>query len=488
MTAASEPVTESAPLVRGIGPWQATALNVTMIVGAGVFATVPLLLKELPGPYAILSWVAAGALIFVDALIWSELGAALPGSGGSYLYLLECYGRDRWGRLFAFLFIWQFLISGPLELASGLAAIAQFAPHLSQRFADFDEAYTTTVDLWKKQELAVFFGPGRVVGCAVGLAIIVLLWRNITTLGRLTVTFWIGVLGTIIWIVIEGAIRFDPGKAFDFSEQAAQLPADWGWKLGPAMILAMYAYFGYYHVCYIGDEIKDPGQTIPRSILWTVAIICVLFVAVHLAMLGTISWQQVLKEKSLEDNLAAGFMQQIYGPWAAAVVTVLLIWCIAGSTFAGMLGYSRIPYGAAEQGHFFAMFRSVHPEHRIPHLSLLLIGGMTLFWSFFGLENIIKALVVTRILQQFVAQVFGVMLLRRFRPELHRPYRIWLYPLPCLLAVIGWLYMYVTAETFYQVFGGLTLATGLIAFLVWSFKTGGWPFAPAAAGEPDGEP
>src|SRR5437870_13049584 len=115
------------PLLRHFGLTHAVALNVTRIVGAGVFITIPLMLKELPGPYALLGWLAAGALMLVDGMIWSELGAALPGSGGSYLYLLECYGRDRWGRLTAFLFIWQFLISGPLEIASGFIALATFA-------------------------------------------------------------------------------------------------------------------------------------------------------------------------------------------------------------------------------------------------------------------------------------------------------------------------------------------------------------------------
>src|SRR3954454_10493944 len=98
-----------------------------MIVGAGVFITIPLMLKELPGPWALLGWLIAGALILVDGLIWSELGAALPGSGGSYLYLLESYGPKRWGRLTAFLFIWQFMLSGPLELASGLIAMDVFS-------------------------------------------------------------------------------------------------------------------------------------------------------------------------------------------------------------------------------------------------------------------------------------------------------------------------------------------------------------------------
>src|SRR5947209_11030339 len=131
------PAKESDGLQRHFGLLQATALNVTMIVGAGVFITIPLMLKVLPGPYALLGWLGAGALILVDGLIWSELGAALPGSGGSYLYLLECYGRERWGRLMAFLFIWQFLISGPLEVGSGLIAISTFATQVTPAFKDF---------------------------------------------------------------------------------------------------------------------------------------------------------------------------------------------------------------------------------------------------------------------------------------------------------------------------------------------------------------
>src|SRR3954468_19155526 len=129
-------------LRRHFGLVQATALNVAMIVGAGVFITVPLMLARLPGPSALLGWVLAGALVLVDSLVWSELGAALPGSGGSYLYLLECYGRDRWGRLMAFLFVWQFLISGPLEVASGLIAISVFLNGLGPDFVAFNNEWT----------------------------------------------------------------------------------------------------------------------------------------------------------------------------------------------------------------------------------------------------------------------------------------------------------------------------------------------------------
>jgi APA family basic amino acid/polyamine antiporter len=470
---------EPAPLARAIGPWQATALNVTMIVGAGVFGVIPAMLGILPGPYALLGWLAAGLLIFFDGLIWSELGAALPGSGGSYQFLLESYGKERWGRLMAFLFIWQFIISGPLELASGLVFIAQFSIAFNPEFKLWNEAHTWVASwtLQEGQSVGITVAPARLIGFGVGLSIIALLWRNISSLGRMTVTFWLGVLATIAWILIEGWTRFNPAIAFDYSGKAAERP-DLFANLGPAMVFAMYSYLGYYNVCYIGDEVRDPGRTIPRSILASVLIVVVLFVGLHLAILGTVPWQEVSKD---EPNLPALFMSRIHAPWTGVVVTALLIWCVFGSAFAGLLGYSRIPYGAARQGHFFSVFAAVHPKHRIPHVSLLLVGGLMLFWSWFDLGVIINALIVTRILEQFVAQVLGVMLLRRHRPDLPRPYRIWLYPLPCFLALAGWLYMYLSADPLYIILGLVTMASGIIAFLIWSKQTGGWPFAAKAS-------
>src|SRR5262245_8475737 len=430
-----------------------------------------MMLRELPGPFALWGWLAAGALILVDGLIWSELGAAMPSSGGSYHFLLECYGRDRWGRLFAFLFIWQFLLSGPLELGSGLVALAQFSSSFSPAFQEFNEAWTWRYVLWESEHLALAVGPSRLLAFLLGLAIVLLLFRNITTLGRLTVTVWVGVMLAIAWILFEGAVRFDTAIAFDFSGKAATLPADFAWRLGPAMILAIYSYLGYYNVCYIGDEVRDPGRTIPRAIIGSALIVCVLFVGLHLAMLGTVPWTQV---PIGDDNfsLPAEFMRRIHGPWAATLVTFFLIWCCIGSVFAGLLGYSRIPYGAARQGHFFRVFAKVHETERIPHVSLWLVGGMMLLWSFFDLQSVINALIVTRILEQFVAQAVGVMLLRRTQPERPRPYRMWLYPLPCLMALVGWLYLYFSAGVLYIGLGAATLIVGLLVFLVWSRSAG----------------
>lgn len=473
----------SGQLQRHFGLLQATALNVTMIVGAGVFVVIPSMLEKLPGPYALLGWVGAGVLILIDGLIWSELGATLPGSGGSYLYLLESFGREKWGRALAFLFIWQFMISGPLELASGLIAMGQFASAVHPSVAEFCQTHTQSWNLFSFQEkpIAVSFGPVQIGVVSVGIFLLFLLNRRITSLGRLTVTFWVGVLVVIVWILVEGGRRFQSAVAFDFAGILPLAPKDFAWGLGGAMILAMYSYLGYYHICYIGDEVREPGRTIPRAILLSALIVTFLFIGLHLAMLGTVSWHEV--EEGVKNNpgytLPVEFVRRIYGSWgylAAAMVSLFLVWSCMGSVFAGLLGYSRIPFGAARYGHFFAALAKVHPVHNFPHVSLLLVGALTLFWAFFSLDTVIFALITTRIIEQFIGQIIGVMLLRKSQPDRPRPFKIWLYPLPCFLALAGWTFLYVAAGLPFILLGLGTLAFGLVVFLIWSWKTRTWPF------------
>src|SRR4051794_4158502 len=171
---APAPPPDSQPLARGLGLWEATAINITQIVGAGVFATIPLILGVLPGAYALLAWLVAGVLILCDGMIWGELGAALPAAGGAYHFLLESYGRSRWGRLMAFLFVWQILISGPLEVGSGLVAAAQFSTALSPEFKAYDEAHTWRfeVAISDDQKLGVAVGPSRWLGLGLGVTIL----------------------------------------------------------------------------------------------------------------------------------------------------------------------------------------------------------------------------------------------------------------------------------------------------------------------------
>jgi amino acid transporter len=435
-----------------------------------------MILGVLPAAYALLAWAVAGLLIIADSMVWGELGAALPASGGSYHFLLESYGRSRWGRLMAFLFVWQILISGPLEVGSGLVAAAQFSTALSPEFKTLDEAHTVKheVEIADGQTVAVSVGPSRLFGFALGAVIIALLYRRVTTLGRLSVVFLVGVLGIIAWTLFEGAIRFDPALAFDVTLNDGERPASWDAALGAGMGFAIYSYLGYYNVCYLGGEVRDPARTIPRAILVSSLTVILLFLLVHLAITGVVPWREAATYK---DNLTAEFMSRVRGQWAASVVTVMLVGSCFASGFSGTLGYSRVPYAAAKDGHFFRWFAAIHPRHGIPHRSLLLIGAMVLFWSFFSLDAIITALIVTRILEQFVAQVFAVVLLRNLHPERPRPWKMWLYPLPCVVALGGWVFVYLSSRWLFIAIGFVTLATGVVAFLIWAKKQKTWPFS-----------
>jgi amino acid transporter len=449
----------------------------------------------LPGAYALLAWLVAGTLILLDGMIWGELGAALPAAGGSYHFLLECYGRRKWGRLMAFLFVWQILLSGPLEVGSGLVAVAQFSKAVHPKYEEFDKENTHTREVVidettkppaepggepevEKKTVAVTMSPSRLVGFAFGVLILALLYRKVTDLGRLSVAFLLGVLALLGWVLVEGAIHFNSDLAFDTQSK----PKD---GLGPALGLGMgyaiYAYLGYYNVCYLGAEVREPAKTIPRAILLSALAVVVLFTLVQLSVTGAIPWQDAAKET---DNLTAAYMARFYGEDVKPLVTVLLVGSCFASCFSGLLGYSRVPFAAAREGHFFAWFAAVHPRLHIPHRSLLLVGGLVLFWSFFSLDAIITALIVTRILEQFVAQVFAVVLLRRLRPDVPRPWRMWLYPLPCVGALLGWLYVYVTSQTFFVLVGLGTLLTGLVVFFGWSYTKRAWPFAPADSTRP----
>src|SRR4051794_37808767 len=154
----------------------------------------------------------------------------------------------------AFLFVWQILLSGPLEVGSGLVAAAQFSTALSPSFRQFDEEHSRTleIELSEDQKLGVSIGPSRLIGLGLGVLILVLLYCRVTTLGRLSVVFLVGVLVALGWVLVGGALPFDPDLAFDTDVAVPAWPGPFATALGAGMALAIYSYLGYYNVCYLG--------------------------------------------------------------------------------------------------------------------------------------------------------------------------------------------------------------------------------------------
>jgi amino acid transporter len=444
-------------LPRRFGLVQATALNMINMIGIGPFITIPLLMTGMGGPQAMLGWAVALVIVVCDGMVWSELGAAMPGSGGSFGYLREAFGPATFGRYMGFLFVWQFILSGPLEIASGYIGFARYLGYI-----------------WPG------LTPDRVllIVVTVGVLNVALLYRRIGSIATITVCLWIGTLLATAGVIVTGAMHFDRSIAFDLPPDAFNFSLGFFLGLGASSRVGVYDFLGYYNVCYIGDEVRNPGRVIPRSILISTIGVALIYVAINLSIIGIVPWREFVPAGAhpSSDFVVSALMEKIYGSRVAVIFTLLVLWTAFGSVFALLLGYSRVPYAAAREGYFFSVFGRLHPTKGFPHVSLLVLGLLSIVCSFFSLGIVIDALIATRILVQFVGQIAGVILLRRRRPEMPRPYRIWLYPATTMAALAGWLFIFATTGVAVMLFGLGVLALGSVAFLLWSRRLRQWPF------------
>ena len=468
-------------LIRGVGLGSATALNMIDMIGVGPFITLPLIVGAMGGPQAMLGWVLGAIFAVCDGLVWAELGAAIPGSGGSYRYLREIYGPNRLGKLISFLFIWQLSFSAPLSIASGSIGLAGYAsyfwPGLEKQYTAHNwEASLPIVGTLQIRWLvsgATFLALGIIV------LVVLLLYRKITSIGWMSKLLWIGTVGTIGWIIFAGLTHFDAARAFSFPPGAFQLSRSFFLGLGSAMSFATYDYWGYYNVCYLGDEIKDPARNIPRALLLSILSVACLYLLMNISILGVLPWQEIAHPGGSTGALyvASIFMQRVYGPWAANLVTALIMWTAFASVFSLTLGYSRVPYAAALDGNYFKAFARLHPRYRFPVVSLLALGGVALVFCFFPLADVIAALVVIRILLQFLVQAIGVIVLRVRRPDLPRPFRMWLYPLPAVIAACGFLFVLRFRANFVKEirYAVVIVLAGLAIYFLRAWRKGDWP-------------
>lgn len=420
-------------LERGLNTVHATSLNVANMLGAGPFITIPLLLGAMYGPQGMIGWVVAMLVVMCDGLIWAELGAAFPGSGGTYHFLREIFRGSLWGRLLPFLFIWQFLVSGTLEVASGYIGASKFALSLAP-------GYRALTQDWGWNQAVTIGAPA----CLFVGVIYLVLRQRIRSLGWLSTVLVAGVLVAVGTVIVLGALNFDPAK-ITFPPDAFKLDRTFVIGLGAAMTVAVYDYLGYYNICHLGEEVRNPEKTIPRAVLLSIVVVAAIYMAMNLSFIGVVPWQEAVEEGTLaHENIAGAFMTKLYGERAAAGFTLLIIWtCLAG-LFAMTLGYSRILYAAAKNGDFFAPFAQLHPTKGYPWAALGLLSLLTAIFCFVPLQVVIDGAVTVRIIVQFIGQIVALHVVRRAGTH-PLPFRMWLYPLPSLIALLGWLFLLATS-------------------------------------------
>jgi amino acid transporter len=451
----------------------AVTLNLLDMIGVGPFLTLPLLLAAMGGPQAMLGWVLGAGLAACDGLVWAELGAAMPEAGGTYAYLGKMF-PGQWGRWLSFLFVFQLCFSAPLSVASGCIGLAQYAGFLSPGLVTAGTVHALHVGGYS-------FGvtAGRATWLAIGVVglAVVLLYRRLAAMRGLSTGMLVVVLGTIGWAMVTGLLHGHAARIVAFPAGAWHLDHGFFVGLGSAMLIATYDYWGYYNVTFLGGEARDPGRTIPRAVLISIGVVAVLYLGLNASVLAVMGSPAIVAAQDLGARraLLSEMMRVAYTPglgagagmWLGRLAAVLVMVTAFASVFSLLLGYSRIPFAAARDGNFPKVFGRLHPTRGFPYVSLLTLAGAACLFCFFSLADVIAALVVLRILLQFGLQHVGVMVLRVRRPEMPRPFRMWMYPLPPLLALAGFGYIVVSRPNFRRelLLAGFVAVVGTIVFL-----------------------
>jgi amino acid transporter len=448
-------------LQRGLSTLSALGLNVIGMVGIGPFVTLPLIVAAMGGPQAMVGWVLGALLSMCDGMVWSELGTAYPEAGGSYAYLKHLYGERSWGRWFSFLYAWQILFSSPMSIASGCIGFSQyvsfFAPGAARPF------FSTSL-----LGVPIVFSEQTIIAMAACVVALVLLYRSILQIDKIVRWLGIVVVLTLMFVIYAGFAHFHPHLAFDFPAGAFRFNNSFWVGMGAGLLISTYDYGGYYSVCFLGAEVRDPRKTIPRAVLGSVAVVGTLYVLMNISVLGVLPWRELIEDNGSNARMfaIAVFMERLYGHGAAGVVVVLIAVAALCSVFALLLSQSRIPFAAARDGNFPSWFGEVHPKLRIPHHALLWLGAMTLLCCIFRLQAVISALVVTRILFQFLLQGVAVMLPKHREERKTKGYRMPLYPLPALLALCGFTFILFSRPNFlHEIWiAGTILLAGVLVY------------------------
>jgi fructoselysine transporter len=458
---------KSPGLNRSLSLVQATAINMIDMVGIGPFVVLGTIVSMMHGPLSIVAWLLGAFLSYMDGMVWAEMGARWPEAGGSYVFLQKLFPGKK-GRMMSFLFTWQTSIQAPLVVASAAIGFSTYLQYLvnlkgigGYLFGEFSYLLGrfgafTDADL----------GPKMVSGSVV-LLMILLLYRNIQSIGKLSVVLWTITGGTIIWLIAAGIPHFNAAQAFNFSASESSFSLLFSLALGQASQKAIYSYLGYYNVCHLGAEIKNPERNIPRAIFISITGITLLYLGMQTVILGVLPWEQVAGS----EFVVSTYFEHIYNHTVAQFATMLVLCIALASLFSVLLGYSRVPYAAAIDGLFFPVFARIHKKHRIPHISLLAMGGLGFIFSLlFKMKDVISAIITMRILIQFVSQAIGVIAWRVRAPDDRRPFKMPLFPLPAILSIIIWLFLFLTSNVFFIAGALAVIAVGILIFSLVRFK------------------
>lgn len=455
--------------------FQACGLNTMMMFGTGPFISIPLCLAATnpAGPQAMIGYAIAALGCASDSFVWGEMGSRWPLSGGSFVYLKQLYGREKWGKLAAFLYVWQFFISGPAEIASGFLAISHYLAYIH---GDTHSHFATSLPACGLLVLTIFF-----------------LYRKVEDIGKGVLFLWGITIFAILFCLIGGFSQFDSNN-LKMPDDAFADPKTFIWSLAAACRFGVYDFTGYYDVCQMGGEVKNPRKNIPYSCIITCLVVLVVYFLTYLSVCSFLPWFGedgfVAAAESDDFYIMGLFAEKLVNRGFAIFFVIIVCITIFGSAFSMIVGMQYLPVAAAEDGVFFSFLATRDPERGgLPKNSLLSLGFLGMCWCFFSLDVVIDAMTVMIILCQFIGQAVGLLVYRtrvmntQDGGDDEEAWKMPCFPLPAIVQLVVFSFIFLTSEN-YLISGDaplldlcfLFMIVGVILFLIRQRVHKDWPW------------
>jgi APA family basic amino acid/polyamine antiporter len=414
--------TAKVELKRALGPWAAASMVVGTVIGSGIFLVPKTMIRNVGSVEAVyMVWVVGGLLSLAGALSYAELAAALPEAGGEYAFLREAYG-PLWGFIYSWTQMWVAKSGSIATLATG------FFLYLTNFFEPLKGVfYTIPLPIGPNGgPLEIQYGQLFAIALILGLG-----WLNYygVKIGGDVQVAVTGIKVALIAAIIFAGLFFGHAHSAD---TLAAAPATFSGFIA-ALVAALWAYDGWNNVSMVSSEIKEPQKNLPRALIGgTLAVIVIYLVA-------NAAYFHVLKPSEVAGGtrVAAEMMDRIFGGWGASAVSIAAMISIFAALNGSILSGSRVPYAAARDGYFFKAVARVHPHHRTPGVSIIVLNLWAALLVLSGKYDDLFNLVIFASWILYGMTAAAVPVLRWRRPDLVRPYRTVGYPFVPVLFIIG---------------------------------------------------
>ncbi len=410
-------------LKRELGIWAAMAIVIGTVIGSGLFRVPQTMVQSVgTGGYVMLVFVVGGLLSLAGALSYAELGAAMPGAGGEYVYLTEAYGPV-WGFLYGWTQMWVAKSGSIATLATAFFEyMATFRPDLEKVF------YTIPLPIGE-HGAPLPLKYGQILAMVLILFLGLINYFGVKAGGGVQVVMTAIKVGAIGVVIVAGLMYRNAGTATAHAQTPlAPLTAA---GFFAALVAALWAYDGWNNVSMVASEVKHPQRYLPLALIGGTLAVMVLYLLANTAYFHVLSAAEVGANK----RVAAAMMQRVFGGWGASAVSVAVMISIFAALNGSILSGSRVPYALARDGIFFRSFATVHPRFATPSVSILGLSLWAAVLVFSGRYDQLYNYVIFASWLLYGMTTAAVIVLRRTRPDLQRPYRTLGYPAVPLLFV-----------------------------------------------------